>query len=117
MEQFRPSRIATDDMLTPSMIGQISLDSVLCASPNQVSSRVGEEAAILDLERSIYYSLDPVGARIFELFQRPIRLADVLAVVVAEYSVEYETARADLLALVEDLLSKDLLVIRDPDAA
>jgi hypothetical protein len=99
------------------MTGQISLDTVLCASSNQVSSRVGDEAAILDLERSIYYSLDPIGARIFDLLQHPVRLGDVLTMIVAEYNIDEETARTDVLALLEDLLSKDLVVVRAPDAA
>ncbi len=98
------------------MAEQISLDSVLCASSNQVSSWVGDEAAILDLERSIYYSLDPIGARIFDLLQHPARLGDVLDTIRAEYNVDDVTARTDLIALVQDLLSNDLVVVREPGA-
>jgi hypothetical protein len=94
----------------------LGLASVVCASPNEVSSRVGDEAAILDLDGAVYYGLDPVGARIFELLQRPRPLSEVLATVVAEYEVDEPTARTDLLALVEDLLDKRLVVVTSGDA-
>jgi len=45
----------------------LSLETVVCARANQVSSRVGDELVVLDLDSSLYFSLDPVGARIFEL--------------------------------------------------
>jgi len=89
----------------------LDLSSVVCASPNEVSSRVGEEAAILELDSAVYYGLDPVGARIFDLLQAPTRLGDVLATVLAEYDVDEPTARADLLALVEELLARRLVVV------
>ena len=84
-----------------------------CASSNEVSSRVGDEAAILDLDAGVYYALDPVGARIFELLQQPARLGDVLSTLLAEYEIDEETARGDLLAFVGDLQDKRLVVLTD----
>jgi hypothetical protein len=88
----------------------------VCASANQVSARVGDEVAVLDLDRSIYYGLDPVGARIFELLQKPAALRDVLAAVLAEFDVDAPTARADLLAFVDDLVDRRLAVVQAGDA-
>jgi len=85
-------------------------------SANEVSSRVGDEAAILDLDNAVYYRLDPVGARIFELLAQPTPLHDVLATVLAEFEVDEDTARIDLLALVGDLLDKRLVVVISRDA-
>jgi hypothetical protein len=94
-----------------------SLSMVCCAGPNQMSSRVGDEVAILDLERSIYFGLDPVGARIWELLQQPTALAAVLQAVLAEFEVDEATARVDLLALVDALLEQRLVEVRPGDAA
>jgi hypothetical protein len=93
------------------------LSTTVCVSANEVSSRVGDEAVILDLDSSVYYGLDPVGAHVFELLARPRSLRDVLASVVAEFEVEEDRARTDLMALVEDLLDKRLVVVTQPDAA
>lgn len=94
----------------------LDLTTVVGVSDNQVSSRVGDEAAILDLDSSIYYGLDPVGARIFELLAQPTSLAAVLNAVVAEYDVDADTARTDLLALVQDLLAQRLVTVHAPHA-
>lgn len=88
------------------------LSDVVCASASQVSSRVGDEVAILDLDHSVYYGLDPVGARIWELLQEPRALQAVLATVLDEFEVDEATARQDLLALVDELLEKQLLELR-----
>jgi hypothetical protein len=95
---------------------KLGLSTVVCASRNEVSSRVGDEAAILDLDSAVYYGLNPVGARIFELLQQPRPLGEVLATVLAEYEVDESTARTDLLALVEELLDRRLVVVSSGDA-
>ena len=87
----------------------IRLEDIVCASRNQVSSRVGDEAAVLHLDRAVYFGLNPVGARIWELLQKPIRLEQVAATVSAEYDVDGEAARRDLLDLVGRLLIEGLV--------
>lgn len=94
----------------------VRIEDVVCAAASQVSSRVGDEAAILHLDRAAYYGLDPVGARIWELVQLPIRLDEVHAAVVDEYDVDGETARRDLLEVVEQLLEAGLVEVRGGDA-
>lgn len=90
---------------------RIDLATIVCASPNEVSSRVGDEAAVLDLDAGLYYSLDPVGARIFELLQQPTRLGEVVATLVDEYEIDEEAAGRDLLAFVADLYNRRLVVL------
>ena len=90
----------------------LSLETVVCTRSNQVSSRVGDELVVLDLDSSLYFSLDPVGARIFELLERPTPLTAVLDAVVAEFDVDAATARADLLALVNSLVAQKLVEAR-----
>jgi hypothetical protein len=91
----------------------VNLATVVCASPNEVSSRVGDEAAILDLDAGVYYALDPVGARIFELLQQPARLGDVVSTLLVEYEIDEETLRRDVLGFVSDLHDKRLVVLAD----
>lgn len=90
----------------------LSLESVVCARSNQVSARVGDELVILDLDSSLYYSLDPVSARIFELLQQPTPLDTVRDAIVAEFEVDAQTARIDLLALVDELVANRLVEAR-----
>ena len=91
-------------------------EDTVCAAPNQVSSRVGDEVAVLDLDRAIYYGLNPVGARIWSLLQEPVRLDRLAAAVSEEYDVESETVRRDVMELVERLLAEGLVELRNEPA-
>jgi hypothetical protein len=95
----------------------VALSDTVCVSASQVASRVGDELAILDLDHSVYYGLDPVGTRIWELIQEPTLVSAVLAAVVAEFEVDEVTAQADLLALIGELIDKHLVTVRASDAA
>ena len=53
------------------MDAPLSLHSVVVAAAEQVSCPLGEEAAILNLKNSVYYGMNPVGARIWELLKQP----------------------------------------------
>jgi hypothetical protein len=90
----------------------LSLATVVSARMNQVHSRVGDDLVILDLDSSLYYSLDPVGARVFELLQQPTRLDAIADTIVAEFEVDAPTARRDLLALVDTLVAQKLVEAR-----
>ena len=92
--------------------GPLSLAAVVSASPNQVHARVGDDLVILELETSMYYSLDSVGARVFELIQEPTSLGAIVDAIVAEFEVDAPTARTDVLALMDTLVAQKLVEAR-----
>ncbi|MEE9616123.1 MAG: lasso peptide biosynthesis PqqD family chaperone [Anaerolineae bacterium] len=91
----------------------ISTSSVVVAAKDQVSSDLGEEVAILDLKNGVYYGLDAVGARIWNLIQEPKAVNEIRDVLVDEYEVEPEHCERDLLALLEKLVAENLVEVRD----
>jgi hypothetical protein len=95
----------------------VSLDDVVCVAPTQVSSQVGDEVAILHMDKAVYYGLNPVGARIWQLVQQPVAVRKVLETLLEEYDVEPETAERDLLEIVEQLMAAGLVERRDASAA
>jgi hypothetical protein len=94
-----------------------ALTDVVCVSASQGASRVGDELAVLDLDKSVFYGLGPVGADFWGLIQEPTALSAVLASVVAAFDVDEATARADLLALIDELIAKQLVTVHTSDAA
>ena len=91
----------------------VSRDMTVAAAKGQVSSDLGGEVAILDLDSGIYYGLDEVGARIWELVQEPTAVEEVLATVVGEYDVELVRAERDVLALLQRLVDEGLAEVKD----
>jgi len=79
--------------------------------PQEVLARqVGGETVMLDLAKSEYFGLDPVGARMWQLLAEGRTLAEVRDAIVEEYDVSREDAERDLLALVAELMAQGLLV-------
>ena len=89
----------------------ISHNTQVKASNDQVSCELGDESAILDLKKGVYYGLDPVGARVWELIQQPQTVAEVVAHITDEYDVEAETCSSDIIALLNQLMEHDLIEI------
>lgn len=95
----------------------ISEGSMVVAVKHQVSSDLGGEVAILDLGAGIYYGLDEVGARIWELIQEPRAVKEVQEVILEEYDVEPADGRRDVLALLQELADKGLVEVGDETTA
>jgi Coenzyme PQQ synthesis protein D (PqqD) len=95
------------------MDATISLDTVVVAAKDQASCRLEDEVAIVQLKEGVYYGLDPVGARIWELIATPRSLRTVRDVVLAEYEVDAERCESDLLRLVHTMMEAGLVEISD----
>jgi hypothetical protein len=93
-------------------MSEITLASIVVASPDQVSADLGGDAAILQLKNGVYYSLDPVGARVWALLAEPRCICDVEAILLDEYDVEAAECRRDLFDLLEKLLDAGLIQVR-----
>ena len=91
----------------------ISDQTVVVAAKDQVSCDLAGEAAILNIKSGVYYGLDPVGARIWNLVQEPRAVAEIHSTLTNEYDVEPERCARDLVGLLEKLLQEGLIEVRD----
>ena len=99
------------------MPNRISLKAIVVAGKDQVACSLGDEAAILHMSKGIYYGLDPVGARVWNLLQQPRSVEEIRETLVGEYEVESHRCEADLLDLLENLQSEGLIEVRDAAVA
>jgi hypothetical protein len=82
---------------------------VLVAAREQVSAEVEGESVILNLADGVYYGLDGVGARVWELLSEPCSVARLRDAVTAEYEVDADTAARDLDRLLGELMGRGLV--------
>ncbi len=69
-----------------------------------------EELVLLDPENGNYFTLDEVGARIWELADGGRSAAEIADVLDQEFDAPPETIRADLVELLEELSGSGLVV-------
>lgn len=79
--------------------------------------RLDDESVILDLETESYYGLDDVAAAMWSHLVAAESIEAACEALLAEYDVEPERLRADLAALLEQLVEKGLVELRDGQAA
>ena len=89
----------------------ISPTSRVVAAKEQVSCDLAGEAAMLNLKNGVYYGLDPVGARIWNLIQQPRIVSEVLQILLEEYEVNSERCERDLLELLQNLAAEGLVEV------
>jgi hypothetical protein len=90
---------------------KINVYSVVVVTKDQVSADLSGEAAILNLKSGVYFGLNTVGASIWKLIQEPRSVNEIRDALVQEYDVEPGKCEKDLLALLEELLSKELIEV------
>jgi Coenzyme PQQ synthesis protein D (PqqD) len=95
------------------MSSTISDHSVVVVTKDQVSCDLAGEAAILNIKSGVYYGLDPVGARIWNLMQEPRKVVEIQSEITNEYEVEPERCARDLVVLLEKLLAEGLIEVSD----
>jgi hypothetical protein len=94
------------------MDGSISKRSTVVAVSDQVSADLGGDTVILELNRGIYFGLDPVGARIWSLIQEPTTVERIKDTIANEYDVEPPECLTDIIGLLEEMSVHGLVEVR-----
>jgi Coenzyme PQQ synthesis protein D (PqqD) len=98
------------------MDADLSIHSIVVATPEQVSCPLGEESAILNLKNTVYYGLNPVGARVWNLLQQARSVGELRDTLLDEYDVEVVRCERDLLELLEKMRGEGLIVVKSAAA-
>ncbi|RRI01146.1 PqqD family protein [Mesorhizobium tamadayense] len=78
------------------------------ATDDAVACEFGNGLALLHLRSNIYYSLNGVGAYIWELIQEPRSILDIRSAVLTRYDVDAQRCRADIEGLLRGLIEAGL---------
>lgn len=94
------------------MKNQISKTSTVMTAKDKIWCELADEAVILDLKTGVYYGLNSIGARIWNLLQEPKTVGSMLATLLEEYEVEADRCADDLFALLQDFANRELIEIQ-----
>lgn len=90
----------------------MTLDDRVTIPTRVVHHPLGDQLVLLNLDDGLYYGLDAVGRRCWELLGREGSLRAAFDVMRSEYAVPEEVLREDLLRLGRELLDCKLLDLR-----
>jgi hypothetical protein len=85
-------------------------DSTILKRKEEIlSSDMDGETVMMSVENSEYYSLSPVGTRIWEIVEKEISYKDLISQLMSEYSVDIETCKSDTEEFINELINKGLI--------
>jgi hypothetical protein len=86
--------------------------TIVSAEPSHVFCDLAGEAVILDLREGIYYGLNRVGARVWQLLQQPTTVEKLVGRISAEYDASPYQVEEDISWLLIALSSHRLIEVR-----
>lgn len=89
----------------------ITPDTIVIQKRTLPSVVLDEEIALMNTENGRYYSLDPVGSRIWAIMAEQITIKDIVAILLQEYEVSPEICGNDVIDLVKQLNEQGLVNI------
>ncbi len=92
----------------------ISFSDRVTVPDDVLISHLQEESVILNLDSERYFGLDDVGTRFLSVLTSSESIGAAYEQLSEEYDVDNDVLRRDLLALVEDLVNKGLLISNNP---
>ena len=96
-----------------AMDSALTLNSVVSQSKRCLCGNLLDGLAIINIDNRCRFSLDAIGARIWTLLGQPIIIDDVVKSIVREFDVSREKSSPDTLNLLNELLSAELIVVRE----
>ena len=81
-------------------------------TPHKASVDLDSEGVVLDLDSGIYYGLEGIGQRIWEILDVPISPVDLMVRLINEYDVEESVLQDDMTRFLNQLIENKLI---EPD--
>ncbi len=81
----------------------------LKASSEVVACEFGEGIALLHLKSNVYYSLNSVGADIWDFIQKPSSRDDIYKYIEEKFQIQKEVCRADVEKILSEFKKYNLL--------
>lgn len=90
----------------------LSLNSHVKIPADVLAHNLQGETVILNLDTGVYWGLDPVGTRVWQLLQKQPRVGAVLETMLGEYDTAETRLRKDLLDLLTNLMKNGLVEVQ-----
>jgi hypothetical protein len=89
-------------------------DTRVARAPEQISGDIDGQVVLLSMANEKYFKLNEVGSRIWELMEKPITVADIIAKLRTEFDVPEDQCEKQVIFFLRQLKKTQLL---DPKMA
>jgi hypothetical protein len=90
---------------------ELSKDSTIKQIDDIVASDIDGETVMMSIENGAYYGLDAIGSHIWELIKEPVKVSDLIDILLSKYDVDPETCQRDVFEFLNGLKDDKILVV------
>jgi hypothetical protein len=83
------------------------------AHPSVLCRELSGETVLLNLESGVYYGLDAVGTRVWQLLLQGLSIADICDTLIDDYDVAPDVLRGDVVRLIGELRERGIVTPRE----
>lgn len=92
-------------------MNEITLQSLVTRNDEIVAGKVDNNLVAMDIETGKYYTLNTTGSRICELVDTPRTVAELCAILTAEFKITPEACRKEVIDFLTQLVLRKIVVI------
>lgn len=92
-------------------MNEVAQSTVFVRSEDMLASDMDGEVVMMSIERGEYYGLNTVGTRIWQALEQPVTVAEIVAMICADFEVEREPCERDVRAFLEDCRARSMVAI------
>jgi len=90
---------------------QLTLNAIIRRSDALLSTSLGDDVVMMDIEQGAYYGLEAVAARIWALTEQPVSVGSLCERLVTEYQISPEQCQQEVLTFLGDLLARRIVQV------
>jgi len=90
----------------------IDRDSIVVRADDLPTSRIDNDAVILNIATGRYIGLDEIGRRIWEAIEMPVRVDDLCAQMADDYGESRTVVEQDVTAFLNEMLEESLVRVQ-----
>ena len=94
-------------------IKTIDIDTLIVRISGVVTTDMDGEIGMLHMEKGMYYALNDVGTRIWQMIEKPEPIRGIIDGLRREYAVDAEHCREQVLEFLEAMYKNGLIEITD----
>ncbi len=94
----------------------INGDEVIVRTKEVVSTDLDGETVMMSIDKGMYYGLDIIATRIWELIEKPLSVSALCNILLREFEVDRDLCQQDVHRFLSELKDDDLIKVVDgPD--
>ena len=91
---------------------EIDLDTLVTRADGFKTASVQDDLMMLNIEQGAYYSMDSIGAEIWEMLKVPSSARDLVERLQQRYSVTPEQCQQDVLGFLREMRTNGMILVK-----